>query len=47
MVIWHDNGDHSNFGYTEEVTGLIPDEVRAEYEAHGCRVFSIDVQRGS
>lgn len=30
-------------GYTEEFTDCTPEEVRADYEAHGCRVFSVDV----
>lgn len=30
-------------GYTEEFTDCTPAEVRADYEAHGCRVFAVDM----
>ncbi len=47
MIIWHDNGDRARTfetcGYTEEFTDCTPEEVRADYEAHGCRVFAVDV----
>lgn len=47
MLVWHDNGNHTETiktcGYTEEFTDQTEDEVRADYEAHGCRVFSVDV----
>ena len=47
MIIWHDNGNRSvTFewcGYSEEITDRTPEEICAEYEAHGCCVFSVDV----
>lgn len=49
MLVWHDNGNHTETlktcGYTEEFTDLTAEEVRADYEAHGCRVFWVDVLR--
>lgn len=49
MLVWHDNGDRTDTpetcGYTEEFTNLTKEEVRADYGAHGCRVFSVDVLR--
>lgn len=47
MLVWHDNGNRAETlntcGYTEEFTDLTTEEVRADYEAHGCRVFAVDV----
>lgn len=47
MLVWHDNGNRAETaetcGYTEEFTDCTPEEVHADYEAHGCRVFWVDV----
>lgn len=47
MVIWHNNGDQlitkETCGFSEEYTDKSVDEVRAEYEADGITVYSIDV----
>ena len=47
MIVWHDNGNRAETfatcGYTEEITDCTPEEVCADYEAHGCRVFAVAV----